>query len=275
MIVEFEKITRGRPEVPMSGDHLNIPPGANLDADAVCAACGTVNPEGTLICKVCGNNLRDQRLRRFQAEQILETDGEVVGGGRRWFTGVLTGVGALLVLVVALNVNSIADRVVAGSVGSAGVDAMWRGETAGTFDTLLDELRARTMPTDAEIETAMVPVALEDGAEPPAVDGFYLLMPANATSNAPPLGTALVRTEGGEIIFVAQLNMGAEVRGWGGQRSSAVLTAEAGRCAMLIDNVYMPVYGFAQREEPNSFTVWGQFQVSEEDLQGFTAYRLP
>ena len=39
----------------------------HLDADAVCEACDTVNPEGTLLCKTCGNNLRDQRARRMKA----------------------------------------------------------------------------------------------------------------------------------------------------------------------------------------------------------------
>ena len=259
----------------MSGDHLNVPSGANLDADAVCAKCSTVNPEGTFICKVCGNNLRDQRMRRFQAEQMLEADGEPTVGGRNWVTGVLTAVGAVLVLVVAFNVNTIADRVVAGSTMSSGVDAMWQGASAEVFDALHKELIARAEPSTTEIETAMSPVALAEDAEPPAVDGFYLLMPLNATADAPPLGTVAVRTEVDEVIFVALLSSGAEVRGWGGRRSSAVLTAEAGRCAILDANLYMPVYGFAQREEDGSYSLWGQYQVSEDDLQGFMAYRLP
>ena len=47
-----------------------------IEADAVCAQCGSANPEGTLICKTCGNNLRDQRLMRIAADQILDADVE-------------------------------------------------------------------------------------------------------------------------------------------------------------------------------------------------------
>ena len=36
-----------------------------VDADAVCARCGAVNPEDSLLCKVCGNFLRDLRGRRL------------------------------------------------------------------------------------------------------------------------------------------------------------------------------------------------------------------
>ncbi|MCX5757207.1 MAG: hypothetical protein NTU83_01615, partial [Candidatus Hydrogenedentes bacterium] len=43
-----------------------------IDADAVCEKCGTVNPEETLLCKTCGNNLRDQRLHRVQSEPSEE-----------------------------------------------------------------------------------------------------------------------------------------------------------------------------------------------------------
>lgn len=261
----------------MSGEHLNAGPGMHLDADAVCAACGTVNPEGTLICKVCGNNLRDQRMRRLQAEQVLESGGEPAES-RRWLAGLLTGVGAILVLIVALNVNYIAEVMVNGGAGGSGVSRLWKGDAASLFDGLRDELRLKAVPSEAEIEAAMAlaVAAEEEGAEPPVVDGYYLLMPPNATPNAPPLGTAAVRTnETGEIAFVALLSAGSEVRGWGAQRSAVMLTAEADRCAMLVDNVYMPVFGFASREEGGSYSLWGQYQISEDDLQGFTAYRLP
>jgi len=47
-----------------------------IEADAVCAQCGSANPEGTLICKTCGNNLRDQRMLRITADQLLDADTE-------------------------------------------------------------------------------------------------------------------------------------------------------------------------------------------------------
>ena len=43
----------------------------HLDADAVCEPCGNVNPEGTLLCKTCGNNLRDM-IQAIEAGQVEE-----------------------------------------------------------------------------------------------------------------------------------------------------------------------------------------------------------
>lgn len=207
---------------------------------------------------------------------MLESVGEPAGGGRRWLLGILSGVGALLVLIVALRVNDIADYMVSGSIGSNGVDSMWRGDTATRYTALRDELRARPAPAEDEIVAAMTPVAAsEEGAEVPAVDGFFVVLPVGATASAAPLGVAAVRTEEDGPIFVAILSSGEEVRGRASLRSTSMLTAEADHCAMFTQNTYMPVYGFASREESGSYALWGQFQVSEDDLLGFVAYRLP
>ena len=272
--MEFAKILRGRPEVLMSRDNLNVPPGMNLDADAVCAQCGTVNPEGTLICKVCGNNLRDQRTLRMQTESQLESMGEPPAS-RNWFTGVLTAIGAVVVVVFALNVNSIANFVVAGGVETSGAAVLWESDQAQVFDTLRDEAKAADVTADSIGAAIDAAVPLEEGVEPPALDGTYVLLPANATEDAEPYGTAAVKLEGNEYIFAAVLSDGTEVRGWGTQRSAGLITAEAQRAAAKVERTYEPVYGYAQRESDGSFSGWGQFQASDLDLVPFVAYRLP
>lgn len=258
----------------MSRDNLNVPPGLNLDADAVCAQCGTVNPEATLICKVCGNNLRDQRTLRMQTESQLESMGEPPAG-RNWFTGVLTALGAVLVVVFALNVNSIANFVVASGVETTGAGVLWGSDQALVFDALRDEAKAAEITTDTIGAALDAAEPLEDGVEPPALDGVYVLLPANATDEAEPYGTAAVKLEGAEYIFAAVLTDGTEVRGWGTQRSAGLITAEAQRAAAQVAGSFEPVYGYAQRESDGSFSGWGQFQASDLDLVPFVAYRLP
>jgi hypothetical protein len=258
----------------MSRDNLNVPPGINLDADAVCAQCGTVNPEGTLICKVCGNNLRDQRTLRMQTESQLESMGEPPAG-RNWFTGVLTAIGAIVVVVFALNVNSIANFVVAGGVETTGAGVLWESDQAQVFDSLRDQAKDTELSADVIGAAVDAAVPLEDGVEPPALDGVYVLLPANATEEAEPFGTAAVKLEGSEYIFAAVLSDGTEVRGWGTQRSAGLITAEAQRAAAKVERSYEPVYGYAQRESDGSFSGWGQFQASDLDLVPFIAYRLP
>jgi hypothetical protein len=259
----------------MSADNPNTPHGLNLDADAVCAMCGTVNPEGTLICKVCGNNLRDQRVQRMHSEQSFESAIEPPAS-RRWVAGVLTAIGALLVILVAINVDSIVSYAVVGDVGGGGVDVMWNGDQSGVFDTLSADLKALA-PTQETFNAAIeATVPLEEGAELPAMDGAYVLYPANATPDAPHLGTAIVRMEGTEYAFVAQLEGGFEIRGWASERSAGLLTADAQRAASFDTAAYRPVYGYAQQESDGTVTGWGQLQeASEADLIGFVAYRLP
>lgn len=76
-----------------------------IDADAVCEQCGNVNEEDTLICKTCGNNLRDQRNSRIARNEQPDVPEGV--STIRLFTGVLTTVGILLILLAAYSVQSI------------------------------------------------------------------------------------------------------------------------------------------------------------------------
>ena len=73
--------------------HQHLPEGERLDADAVCGSCGTVNPEDTLLCKSCGNNLRDQRQTRIAVDgpgmepmDMRWTISAVVSAGNGWIS---------------------------------------------------------------------------------------------------------------------------------------------------------------------------------------------
>lgn len=259
----------------MSRDNMHMPPGLNLDADAVCAQCGTVNPEATLICKVCGNNLRDQRSLRLQADQVLESAGEPVSE-TRWFAGALTVLGGLLIIFVAFFVNSIADFMVSGGVQASGASSLWASDDDAIFAEMRAELGIAPTPEDiaAAIEASLaVP---EEGIEPAGPEGRYVLLPQNAGPDALPFGTAVIRARDLDFIFIAVLQDGSEVRGYASQRSEGLLTAEAARAAIKSDGMPEPVYGYAQRESDGAYAAWGQRQaVENEMLLGFVAYRLP
>jgi hypothetical protein len=81
-----------------------------IDADAVCEQCSTVNPAGTLLCKTCGNNLRDQRMRRLAADEGMEA---VHASDRpiRMLTGLLVVLGLLAILWAAINVYNGKSRI--------------------------------------------------------------------------------------------------------------------------------------------------------------------
>lgn len=258
----------------MSPDNLEPPHGTSLDADAVCAMCGTVNPEATLICKVCGNNLRDQRVQRMHSEQSFESVMEPPVA-RRWVAGVLTVIGALLVILVAINVDSIVSYAVVGNIGSSGIDAMWNGDQSSVFDRLSDELKAAAPSQEVIDEAVASVVPLEEGAELPSMEGLYVLFQANATPDAPPVGTAILHLEGEEFAFVARLETGHEIRGWASERSAGLLTADAQRAVAYDKAAYRPVYGYAQQADDGTVAGWGQLQEAEGDLIGFVAYRLP
>ena len=180
-----------------------------IDADAVCEQCSSVNPDATLICKTCGNNLRDQRMRR------IATDGDVVpqidGISRfRVFTALLTTLGILIVFVTVLNISDIEAWLVSSQLSEdIGIfGEVWTGPEAELYEELVRELRDNPVTKAEENEALSNPVI------DTAYNGRYVLSRPDRLRGTVILGYANLRRRGDVIYFVARLNFqGMEVRG--------------------------------------------------------------
>lgn len=195
------------------------PPLTRVDADAVCARCGTVNPEDTLICKVCGNNLRDQRTARFSREMPMVEEPKR-SKGRFWFTAVLAMLGGLVVLVVLVALPRI-EQGLAGVYG-AGIESnllLWSGPDGEKLSALAGELNAKRL-SDEEVQSALTsPAAVEE------FSGRFVLAVEDADAGLQQVGEALVQQEEDFYYFVARVGI-TEVRGKARLNSNNFLVAE-------------------------------------------------
>jgi len=230
----------------------------HLDADAVCAQCGTTNPEGTLICHNCGNNLRDQRHLRMQAEAVL------LGQERtpvwRWVVRGVIAAMALLLPIIALNADAFFSWLVSGSE-SAVAEQCWKGPNADYYDGLRRELDA-TYPAGAALPSPQA--ATRD-----TTDGFYLLVdPTSGT-----VGVGVARTVESRVRFVVRLNAGPEVRGSAAIRSGAYV-ARPDEAGMKQGRHYVRAQGYATPRPEGGLRCYGQSESSEKVLNCI-AYPLP
>ena len=181
----------------------------HVDADAVCEQCGTVNPEGTLICKTCGNNLRDQRNRRITGENVqLMGDGI---GGFRIFTGLLTVLGIVLVILVASNVQNVEFWLTGiQAQGQGGAQAqLWTGRDAAIYRQMQEELD-QYPSTDRQREVAVANPLDED-----AYNGRYALAQRSVAGTLNIVGEASLSRRGTKVFFVANINgSDASIRGY-------------------------------------------------------------
>ena len=173
-----------------------------LDADAVCAQCSTVNAEGTLLCKVCGNNLRDQRTRRLQADQAM--DMEHTGQRRRaWLSGLFFVLAIGLIISTLLNQELIVDWLInVQAPTEPSLAELWTGDYDAYFQPMVEELEM------AGVDGESAAAALAEAPASTELEGLYALYDGETF-----IGTANVRLEGEDAYFVAQVNDGNEVRG--------------------------------------------------------------
>ena len=173
-----------------------------LDADAVCIQCGTVNAEGTLLCKVCGNNLRDQRNRRLATDQVLEL-GPSSPKYRTWLSPIMFILAVGLILSTLYNQDMIVEWIMDSQVsGQSGVEAMWRGPEAETINALASDLEANAPTQEIADSARLNPLAAA------SLDGLYALFVDDLF-----VGSANVSQEGDDVYFAALLHTGDEVRG--------------------------------------------------------------
>jgi hypothetical protein len=239
---------------------------SKLDADAMCTQCGTVNPEGKLICRTCGNNLRDQRAIRAEADRIL--GGEA--GGRPWLQkyGLLIGlaVTGLTLLVAALNAGPIFEMLMS-SNAPAGA-ALWRGDDARSFDSMLKDLDA------AVLDETQMRSAIAQPAADFTEDGVFVLAMDDGAGNMVPAGMALARKDNQRHLFVAHFGDSAEIRGVAQTRGQN-LYSELGTAAAKYEGKYYDITGTATRDSGNRFTCVGRCDVQSQEEGTRRLYAYP
>jgi len=189
-------------------------PGAGfeaVDADAVCEACGTVNEEGTLLCKQCGNNLRDQRARRIAAGGVADMTEAQNKNRARILTGVFTAIGILFVIYVVANIGNIEQ----GMVDYMKQDSFRADAAIGSSrsEMILDELAERLnsySPTVVEMRGSLENPIIDD-----AYIGRYILLPPGPLTPDRVVAEAELDMRGERVYFVAKTYDGRyEIRGF-------------------------------------------------------------
>lgn len=183
-----------------------------FEADAVCERCGTVNDDGSLMCKACGQNLREQRMRRLAGARPAELPQERISRGRL-AAGVLSAVGLLIVVIAALNISNIEaglvsvmseDPIVVTETGG-----LWSGPLAETFERLLSSLQ------DYPTSNADIQAALQDPVSERSYNGRYVLLEPGPLQASRVIGDAALERRGNRVYFVALLRRPVmEIRGY-------------------------------------------------------------
>lgn len=229
----------------------------HLDADAVCELCGNVNPEGTLLCKQCGNNLRDQRSRRMHATGGPTSAVDASFSISRIMRGVVIVFGICAVLWVALNVSTIETWLMSGvqsaeAKGQNAIppDAFWNGADAARYEALSSALQEHVMTAE---EAGLTP----PGSPLASPDGRYILKRSTDPA-ASPSGSAIVKQDGEKVYFVARLFGGTEVRG------AALISSDTVFQAPYIgvldpDGTFTEAYGLAQIRPTGELACEGLF----------------
>lgn len=243
-----------------------------IEADAVCGQCGTTNPEGTLLCKACGNNLRDQRLLRLAADQIL--DAEVEGVSRSSFLfKALPILGLLVLLWLGLNAGRIASMLTTASDTRSGYEVAsspevyWQGEGHEDFDALQLELLA-SFPSYSDAETAR----LESNVKAEFTDGVYALYERLGTSQRF-VGAAKLKFQDGTYLYAAQINGEVQVRGRA-VVNEHMLSSDWDEAAIMYNGAYYAVSGAAFLNPDGMVKISGVSDLDTTQYQS-AAYRVP
>jgi ribosomal protein L40E len=248
---------------------FHVPPGSSerLEADSVCVQCGTVNPEGTLLCKKCGNNLRDQRRIRLEAEeQLLGIDRS--RQRREIIRTLLFILGALVVVLVALNVDTVANYLISlyqgGSTAMAAVDMFSSHPDAAVYDGLSQKLQ------DLAISSEVADEARDNPPLNPAWDGAYAIFYGLRY-----VGSAYAETRGDALYVVAKVGTATEIRARGsfqGLERSGV-TADWENATARVGNTLLAVSGVVLRRQNGSVEGYGRTEDGREF--NFLAYPVP
>lgn len=238
----------------------------HVDADAVCEQCGSVNPEGTLICRSCGNNLRDQRNRRISGENIQLMDGGI--SGFRIFTGLLTVLGIVLVILVASSVQNI-ESWLAGIQGPDNTQAqLWSGRDNAVYNKMQEELDQ--YPSTRRQREVAVANPLDDDS----YNGRYALVQVSARGTMNVIGEANLSRRGTKIFFVANIDRSdVIIRGYAelqGDKQRLVSNQTAG---IRVDGKEYVGFGFSEKLPGGGHLCLAQTSLNPGPLE-IRAYRI-
>ncbi len=205
-----------------------------VDADAVCEQCGTVNDDGTLICRICGQNLRDQRVRRLSGAQSPAALGEKVNRVRV-FTGILSVIGILLIVVAAISIRNIeaglTNALSEEPISNTAFEKLQGGPSAAIYDELTAELQ------DYPSTRAQMKDALDNPVAEASYNGRYIILRQGALTPDRVIGEAALRRRGDRVYFVAQITDPVlEIRGFAGLENVQEDGAEEGTVRPVVRN---------------------------------------
>ena len=244
-----------------------------IDADAVCAKCATVNPEETLFCKSCGNNLRDQRVQRIAKGGAIVI-GDTGVGKFRILTGVLITMGFVLIGCVLLFFPSIESWLVDIQTIEAGVNKadLWGATGANIYDEMLDDLQS--FPTSP----GQMQLALNDPILDQSYNGRYAVAALDDSGGLSIIGEASLKLQGDVVYFVfrhdsikaLELRGYATLQGVGDERYAVVMNTAGYR----FGNDQQLIYGLGEPATDGSHLCSGQGD-SEDSFAEVWAYRIP
>jgi hypothetical protein len=237
----------------------------SIDADAVCVQCGSVNREGVFICKTCGNNLRDQRALRLEADKALGGVHDPLARRRR-MRGLLAAFGFLLILATTVNVNRITTWLI--EIQSAplkkDVRFLWDDPR---LEAMADEL------VNAQISSSVSEQIIESPGLWEGFEGYFVITYQNRRDAIAPAGLALLRAEKDKFALVALLNDGTEVWGYANQKGDTLSLQWEFGAAYHQEKTYA-FSGMAEDLKDGSIACYGNSEASGETFS-FKAYRVP
>ena len=237
-----------------------------IDADAVCELCGSVNPEGTLLCKTCGNNLRDQRVRRIANHVPLEGPKVV---RIRFFSTLLTAVLIVAVIGTAFCVPEIENWYMHHEMReSADVEDYWSKKGGATFETMLAQLMANTV-TDEEAQNA------ENFPQDPGVfAGRYVIKLERPGHTNPVIGQGIVLQVDNKLYILAVAVGGIQLRGAVNIPSNDTIEIKESVGVRMNTGEPSAIIGYAYRRDDGSLECFGQTTAGSRPYTVY-AYRVP
>jgi hypothetical protein len=240
-----------------------------MEADAVCIACEAVNPEGTLFCKSCGNNLRDQRMQRMQNIGAIPPP-EHSKSAESWLRGLLALFGFLLIIVVFMYVENFENWLrqrIENTDSGENPGVYWTGGDKPDYDALASRLDDYS-PTPAERSAAL------DSPVPDTVieTGRYLIVQEHPLTGKMVIGQAEVKSADGSARFVVRFGRHIEARGEISTDPDGRLKSE-GDSGVLMEGVYYLAGGIATRMPSGAYQCYAQSAVDSFTYDA-VAYRV-